>query len=133
MNGTRDFTALVGRVLLAVLFIISGYGKIGGFDGTVQALVAKGLPLPQLATAIAILVELGGGLLLVVGWKTRWVAGLGIILFTIAASFLFHDFWNMADDARETNQIMFMKNVAIIGGLLMVVAFGPGRYSVDRK
>src|SRR5262247_1658003 len=102
MNGTRDFIALVGRVLLAVLFIISGYGKIGGFDGTVQTLAGKGLPLPQLATAVAILVELGGGILLAIGWKTRWVAAVAIILFTIAASFLFHDFWNMADVARRT-------------------------------
>lgn len=133
MNGTRDLAALVGRVLIAVLFIISGYGKIGGFDGTVTALAGKGMPLPQVAAAIALLVELGGGLLLAVGWKTRWVAAIAIILFTIAASFLFHDFWNMADAARRTNQVMFLKNIAIIGGLLMVVAFGPGRYSVDKR
>ena len=133
MNGTRDLAALVGRVLIAVLFILSGYGKIGGFDGTVQALAGKGLPLPQVAAAIAVAIELGGGLLLAVGWKTRWVAAIAIMLFTIAASFLFHDFWNMADAARRTNEIMFMKNIAIIGGLLMVVAFGPGRYSVDKR
>ena len=133
MNGTRDLAALVGRVLIAVLFIISGYGKIGGFDGTVDCLAGKGMPLPQVAAAIALVVELGGGLLLAVGWKTRWVAAIAIILFTIAASFLFHDFWNMADAARRTNQVMFLKNIAIIGGLLMVVAFGPGRYSVDKR
>jgi putative oxidoreductase len=133
MNGTRDLAALVGRVLIAVLFILSGFGKIGGFDGTIQALAAKGLPLPQVAAAVALVVELGGGLLLAIGWKTRWVAGVGLILFTIAASFLFHDFWNLADAARRANQINFMKNIAIIGGLLMVVAFGPGRYSVDRR
>jgi putative oxidoreductase len=133
MNGTRDLAALVARVLIAVIFIISGYGKIGGFDETIQALAAKGLPLPQVAAAIAIVVELGGGVLLAIGWKTRWVAGVGLILFTIAASFLFHDFWNLADAARRADEINFMKNVAIIGGLLMVVAFGPGRYSVDRR
>jgi putative oxidoreductase len=132
MNGTRDLAALVGRVLLAVLFIISGYGKIGGFDGTVQALAGKGMPLPTVAAAIALAIEFLGGLMLAVGWKARWVAVV-IVLFTIAASFLFHDFWNLADAARRTNQVMFMKNIAIIGGLLMVVAFGPGRYSVDKR
>jgi putative oxidoreductase len=132
MNGTRDFTALVGRVLLASLFIISGYNKIGGFDGTVQALTAKGLPLPSVAAAITVVIELFVGLLVAVGWKARWAAAV-LILFTIAASFMFHDFWNMVDAARRANQVNFMKNISIIGGLLLVVAFGPGRYSVDRR
>ena len=132
MNGTRDIAALVGRVLIAVLFINSGYGKIGGFDGTVAALAGKGMPLPQVAAGIALVVELLGSLTLVLGWRARWGA-VALVLFTIAASVLFHDFWNLADAARRTNEVMFIKNVAIIGGLLMVVAFGPGRYSVDKR
>lgn len=132
MNGTRDLTAVVGRVLLASLFIISGYGKIGGFDGTVHTLAGKGLPLPMVAAAITVAIELLGGLLLAFGWKARWAAVV-LAVFTLAASFLIHDFWNMADAARRANQINFMKNISIIGGLLMVAAFGPGRYSVDRK
>src|SRR5262245_11198683 len=116
MNGTRDFTAVVGRVLLASLFIISGYGKIGGFDGLIQTLTGKGLPLPTVAAAITVVIELFGGLLLAVGWKARWTA-IVIVLFTLVASFLFHDFWNMADAARHANQINFMKNIAIMGGL----------------
>ena len=132
MNGTRDLTALVGRVLLASLFIISGYGKIGGFDGTVHTLTDKGLPLPMVAAGITVAIEFLGGLALAVGWKTRWVAVI-LVLFTLAASFMFHDFWHMVDAARRANQINFMKNISIIGGLLVVAAFGPGRYSVDRR
>jgi putative oxidoreductase len=132
MNGTRDLAALIGRVLIAVLFVYSGYGKIGGFEGTAQALAGKGVPLPQVAAGIALAIELLGGLLLVIGWKARWAA-VAIILFTIPATFLFHDYWNMVDAERQENEINFMKNIAIIGGALMVVAFGPGRYSVDRR
>ena len=80
MDQTRDVAALLGRILLAIIFIKSGFGKIGGFEGTVAAIASKGIPLPQVAAAITIAIELGGGLLLLVGWKARWAALL-IFLF----------------------------------------------------
>ena len=132
MNGGKDFIALIGRILLAVLFVVSGYGKLGGFEGTAHAIASKGLPLPEVGAAIALAVELIGGLMLAIGWKARWAAA-AIVLFTIGATYYFHDFWHMADQAARTNQIMFLKNIAVIGGMLLVVAFGPGRYSVDRR
>ncbi|HYR00633.1 MAG TPA: DoxX family protein [Casimicrobiaceae bacterium] len=133
MNGTKDLLALVGRVLLAVMFVYSGYGKIGGFEGTAHAIAGKGLPLPEIGAAIALVVELIGGLMLAVGWKARWAAAV-IVVFTAAATYFFHDFWQMADaGAHMTNQIMFFKNIAVIGGMLLVVAFGPGRLSLDRR
>ncbi len=133
MNGTRDLVALVGRVLLAVMFVYSGYGKIGGFEGTAHAIASKGLPLPEIGAAIALVVELIGGIMLVVGWKARWAAA-AIVVFTAVATYYFHDFWHIADaGAHMTNQIMFLKNIAVIGGMLLVVAFGPGRFSVDRR
>jgi putative oxidoreductase len=122
---------LAARLLLAALFVIAGFGKIGGFEGTAAFIASKGLPLPQLGAVLAIVVELGGGILLIVGWKARWTA-LAMAVFTLAASFIFHDFWNQVDAAARTNQLMFLKNLSIIGGLLMVAAFGPGRLSVDR-
>ena len=129
---TQNTAALVGRILLAVMFITSGFGKLTGFDGTVGYIASKGLPLPQVAAIIAIACELGGGLLLAAGFKARW-AGLVLAIFTLAAGFLFHDFWS-ADAAAKMNQtIHFWKNVSIAGGMLMVFAFGPGAYSVDRK
>ena len=131
MNACKDVAALVGRVLLALMFVYAGYGKIGGFEGLTSAIASKGLPLPPVAAAIALAVELVGGMMLVVGWKARWAA-LAIAIFTLFASIFFHDFWTMADQAARTNQLMFLKNISIIGGMLMVFAFGPGRFSIDR-
>jgi len=132
MTQSRDLAALVGRVLLAFMFVYSGFGKVTGFEGTVASIAGKGLPLPQVGAVIAIAVELGAGLMLAVGWKTRFAA-VAIAVFTLAASIFFHNFWTMADQAMRTNQIMFLKNISIVGGMLMVVAFGPGRYSLDRR
>jgi len=132
MTQSQDAIALIGRVLLAFMFVYSGFGKIGGFERTAANIASKGLPLPEIGAAIAIAVELGGGLMLALGWKTR-CAALAIAVFTLAAAVLFHNFWTMTDQAMRTNQIMFLKNITIIGGMLMVVAFGPGRYSLDRR
>ena len=132
MDSARDVVALIARILLAIMFVQAGFGKITGFEGTAGYIASKGLPLPQVGTVIAIAVEFGGGLLLIAGWKSRCVA-LALAVFTVAATYFFHDFWHMADAAARTNQIMFMKNVAVIGGLLMVWVFGPGRLSVDRR
>ena|SRR5688572_7366009 len=126
-----DGAALVGRILLALLFIISGFAKIGGFDGTAGYIASKGLPMPQVLTALTILVELGGGILLAVGWKARWAA-LAIAVFTLLAAFLFHNFWTVTGPERMGEFNNFWKNISMVGGMLMVAAFGPGRYSVDR-
>ena len=130
--NVQNTAALVGRILLAAIFLTSGFGKITGFDGTVGYIASKHLPLPQVGAIIAILCELGGGILLLVGFKARW-AGLVLAIFTLAAGLLFHDYWNLTDAAQvAANKINFWKNVAISGGMLMVFAFGPGRYSVDK-
>ena len=130
-TNVQNTAALVGRILLAAIFLTSGIGKITGFDGTVGYIASKHLPLPQVAAVIAILAELGGGLLLLVGFKARW-AGLALAIFTLAAGFLFHDFWNADAASKMMQSINFWKNVTIAGGMLMVFAFGPGRYSVDK-
>ena len=131
-TSVSDTAALVGRILLALMFITSGWGKITGFDGTVGYIASKGLPLPQVGAVIAILCELGGGILLAVGFKARW-AGLVLAIFTLAAGILFHDFWNADAAAKMGQTINFWKNVSIAGGMLMVFAFGPGAYSVDKR
>ncbi|MFT4265958.1 MAG: DoxX family protein [Xenophilus sp.] len=129
---TQDGLALLGRIFLAALFIPAGFGKIGGFAGTVGYIGSVGLPLPQVGAVIAILVELGLGILLLVGFKTR-LAALLIALFTLAAAFFFHNYWAMPADKVMMMQIMFWKNVAIAGGLLAFTAFGPGRFSIDKR
>ena len=132
MNTNRDVAALVGRILLALIFIMGGWSKIKGFDGTVGAIASKGMPMPQLMAIGAIVVELGGGLLLAAGLKARWAA-LAIFLFLVPATAMFHDFWAMTGEEQMRNRGQFMKNVAIMGGMLMVWAFGPGRISFDRE
>jgi len=131
-TSAQDIAALVGRVLLAWIFIKSGFGKITGFEGTVGYIASKGLPLPQVGAIIAILVELGGGLMLAIGFKARWAA-LAIAIFTLAAGILFHNFWAVEAAQRMGQEINFWKNVAITGGALAFFAFGPGRYSVDKS
>ncbi len=131
-SGLQDPLALLGRVLLAALFVPAGFGKLTGFAGTVGYIGSVGLPLPQVGAALAIVVELGLGLALLAGFKTR-LAALVLALFTLAASFFFHNYWAMPADKAMMQQLMFMKNVAITGGLLAFVAFGAGRFSVDRR
>ena len=128
----RDFLALVGRVLVAFLFVPAGFGKIGGFAGVVGYIGAVGLPLPQLGAVIAIAVELGLGLLLLVGYKTR-IVSIVLAVFTVATAVFFHNFWAMPADKAYINQLMFLKNIAIAGGLLAIAALGAGRFSIDKK
>ena len=131
-EAIKTWGPLVGRILLALLFIVSGYGKIGGFEGTVGYIASKGLPLPQLAAAGAIAVELIGGILLVVGWQARWAA-TAIFLFLIPATFIFHNFWAVEAAQQGAQQIQFMKNLCIMGGMLYIMAFGAGPCSIDNR
>lgn len=121
---------LIGRMLLALLFVPAGFGKIGGFAGTVGYIASKGVPLPELAAAAAIGVELGLGLLLLVGWQTRWAA-LGIAIFTVVITFIFHNFWALPVEQVMQQQQAFFKNIAVVGGLLTVAAWGAGAWSLD--
>jgi len=133
MNCPKDGVAFIGRALLALLFITSGFGKAMAFQGTAGYIASKGVPLPEVCAALAVLVELGGGLAILVGWKTRLVA-LAFVGFLVVITVIFHPFWTITDAAQVTPQrINFMKNVSILGGFLLLYAFGPGRFSLDRK
>ena len=129
---TQDLFALIGRALIALLFIPGGFGKIAGFAGTAGYIASKGIPLPEVCAAIAIIVELGFGLLLLVGYQTKWAA-LGIAFFTFVITFIFHNFWGVPADQVMMQKMAFFKNMAIVGGLLGFAAFGAGRFSVDAK
>lgn len=132
LNSLQNPLSLMGRVLLALLFIPAGFGKITGFAGTVGYIASKGVPLPELCAAIAVGVELGLGLLLLVGFQTRWAA-LGIAFFTFVISFIFHDYWAAPAAQMMMQQQAFFKNIAVVGGLLTVAAWGAGGWSVDAK
>ncbi len=130
--NTVNTLALVGRILIALIFVISGFGKISGFDGVVGYIGAKGLPMPQVLAALTIALELGGGLLLIAGYKVRWVA-IAFFLWLIPTTFIFHKFWGIPAGEVQNQMNNFMKNVSIMGAMLMLAAFGPGVYSVDKK
>lgn len=124
--------ALAARMLIALLFLPEGISKFSGFSGTASYIAAAGLPLPELGVAMAIVVEVAGSLALLAGFQTRWVA-LAMALFTVATGFFFHQFWAAPPDQAGLQHIMFFKNMAIAGGLLMLVSFGPGAWSLDAK
>jgi len=128
----KTYGPLAGRILLALIFVISGYNKLVGFDGTVGYIASKGLPLPQLAAAAAIAIELIGGILLVIGWQARWAA-TAIFLFLIPTTLIFHAFWAAPAANLQMETIQFMKNLCIMGGMLYVMAFGAGPLSVDNR
>jgi putative oxidoreductase len=131
-SGFNSSAALVGRVMLAAMFLLAGISKIGGFDGTVAYIASKGLPLPMALAVGTVLLEIVAGLALIVGWRARWAA-LALAAFTVIASVIFHAYWAMPVEQQRMQQLMFMKNMAVTGGLLMVFALGAGRFSLDGR
>ncbi len=133
MNTTATTTynpvvPLVGRILMAAIFLIAGAGKAMKFAGTVAYFTKLAFPAPEVTTVIAIVVELGGAILLIVGWRTRWVVWL-LALFVLIATFAAHRFWEF-DAAQHANQMNhFLKNLAIIGGMSYVATFRRAPYS----
>jgi putative oxidoreductase len=131
-TAVHDTLALVGRVLLAWLFVPAGWGKIAGFSGVAGYIASKGIPFPEVCAAIAIAAELGLGLLLLVGWQTRWAA-LGLAIFVAVITPIFHAYWAVPEAQQMMQEQAFDKNLAIVGGLLALVAFGAGRLSLDGR
>ena len=120
-------TPLIGRILIGAIFLLSGLSKLAAPMATISYISSAGLPLPQIGLAIAVLIEVLGSLALIVGYRTGWVAGL-LAIFTVAAALAFHS--NFAD---QNQFIHFFKNIAMAGGLLQIVAFGAGRFSLDAR
>ena len=133
MNALSSWPVLIGRVLLALMFVLAGFGKLfGGLDGTAGYIASKGLPMPMVLAIAAGVLELGAGLLLIVGWQARWAA-LALALFTLVATFIFHAYWAMPAEQQMMQQLMFMKNLSVVGGLLCLFAFGAGALSLDGR
>ncbi|MGO9358833.1 MAG: DoxX family protein [Xanthobacteraceae bacterium] len=126
-TSTTSWLPLLGRLLLALIFIMSGVNKLFAPGPTPAYIAAAGLPLPLVAYIVALVVEIGGGVLLLVGYRTR-EAALALALFTIVAALGFHN-----NFAEQNQMIHFLKNLAIAGGLLQVVAFGAGSISLDAR
>jgi putative oxidoreductase len=129
--GVNDALLALGRVVIAVMFVMSGLEKFMDLGATATMIGSKNLPMPYVLAVLTACLEFGGGLLIIVGWQTRIVA-LALTLFTAVAAYFFHDFWHMPPGAEHTNNMIhFMKNVSVIGGFLMLCAAGAGRYSLD--
>lgn len=123
---------LAGRVLLAALFLPAGIGKLTGFAGTVGYIASVGLPLPAVGAVLALVVEIVGSIALIAGFGTR-IAALVLAAFTLVASFFFHAFWAVPADQAFMVQLLFFKNVAVVGGLLALAANGAGGWSLDAR
>jgi len=132
MEGIRRFMPLVGRMLLTLIFLSSAPGHIGSWEQTTGYMASKGMPVVSLALAAAIVLELAGGLSVLLGFKAR-IGAAALIVFLVPATLIFHNFWAFEGAEQQAQMIHFMKNVAIMGGLLLVIAHGPGALSLDER
>lgn len=130
--GATAAVALIARALLAAMFILSGLSKFGSLEGTAGYIASGGLPFASLLAPLVALLEVAGGLALVVGFKARWAA-LALALFTLLATLLFHAYWAMPAEQQFVQQLMFMKNLSVVGGLLLVFVLGAGPLSWDAR
>ncbi len=131
-DSSSSFTPLAGRILMSVLFLISGFFKIGGYSQMVAYSTAKGVPLASVAIACAAVLELAGGFAILIGFQTK-VAAWILFLYLIPVTFLFHNFWALQGMEQQDNMVHFLKNVAIMGGLVILATYGAGPYSIDQS
>jgi len=129
-NSSGSAVPLLGRILVSVVFIMGGVGKIAGFSAEQGMVAAKHLPLPAVALGIALVIELVGGLAILLGLFTRFTSWI-LFLYLIPTTFLFHNFWAQTGMDALDAQIHFEKNLAIMGGLLLLATYGAGAYSID--
>ncbi|MGQ0579288.1 MAG: DoxX family protein [Betaproteobacteria bacterium] len=132
MDIVKKYGPLAGRVLLALIFIVDGFGKIAGFEGTIRYMQAYHMPMTQILAVMAIIIELGGGIMIAVGWRARWAAA-AFFIYVLVVSFIFHAFWAVPENQVQLQKIMFMKNLAIMGGMLYLMVYGSGPRSVDKN
>ena len=128
----KHFGPLIGRVIMSLIFLTSAYGKITGFDPTIAAMAAKGLPMTQALLVCAIALELVAATLLIIGWKTEWAA-LALLVFLVPATLYFHNYWSYPPEQVRNQRNHFMKNVTIAGALIFVMGMGAGPLSIDNR
>ena len=132
LDSIKSPLAPIGRFLLALMFVLAGISKLSNIAGTAGYIASGGLPLPTVLAVLVGLFELIAGLALMVGFQARWAA-LALGVFTLAASLLFHRFWAVPAAEQMVQQLLFMKNLAVAGGMFMVAAFGAGAFSIDNR
>ncbi len=132
MDSLNRSAHLAGRILLSLIFIVSGFAKVAHWSGTAAMMASKGIPLVSASLLLTILVELGGGLALLIGYRTRLVA-LALALYLVPVTLLFHNFWAYQGMDQQMQMINFLKNLAILGGLLGLASEGAGAISLDAR
>lgn len=128
----QSLASFVARILLCAIFLSSAYGKITNPKVTIAVMEKRGMPAAPVGLPVAVVAETAGGLALLLGYRARWGAAL-LLVFLIPATLYFHNFWAYPDSEQRNQMVHFMKNITIMGGLLMVVAFGPGGLSFDGR
>lgn len=131
-ENRRDEVILVARILMMILFVMFGWAKLTGFSGAVAFMASVGTPMPAVSAVIAVVMELAVGIALLVGFYTRPLAVL-LALYTLGTAVIGHHFWDMTGAEQYTNMINLYKNISIMGGLLLLVVSGPGKYSIDKR
>ncbi len=131
-KSIQNSLTFVSRLLFVIFFLPAGIGKVTGFAGTVGYISSVGLPLPVLGAILALSVEILGSLALLAGFGTR-IAALVLAAFTLVASFFFHAYWAVPADQAFVTQLLFFKNIAVVGGLLALAAHGAGAWSLDAR
>jgi len=129
-HAYQNVLNLIGRLAIVALFLPAGLSKLTGFAGTVGYIQSVGLPTPTAAAVLALVVEIVGGVALLVGYQTR-IAAVVLAIFTFFATIFFHAYWAAPADQVFVAQLLFFKNVAVIGGLLVLAASGAGKFSID--
>ena len=129
-NFLKDTGALISRLLVAAFFVPVGLKRIRDYQASVDYNASLDLPLPEVFTIVAIIVQAGVGMALLLGFQTRLSAAIFIVCIAVW-SFIYHDFWAMPEELYAQERLMFFKNVALSGGLLMIAVHGPGRFSLD--
>lgn len=132
MKKIDNYIPLAGRILMSLIFILSGISKIFNFSGSAGYMSMQGMPFASFFLACAIIIEVGGGVSLLIGYKTKIVAAI-LFLYLIPTTLIFHHFWTYTGMQRQDMQIHFMKNLSIMGGMLIVYYFGAGPKSIDAK
>ena len=134
MNRTiRGILAVIGRLMLAAIFLLSSVGKLTNFNGTAGMMADKGIPAAQIMLVGAIAFEIAGGLSIVLGYKPR-IGAILLLVFLVLATYFFHDFWKIADPKEKQEQmVQFLKNLAIMGAMVLIIANGTGPMSLDDR
>lgn len=127
----NKFGPVAGRILLAIIFLVSGIGKIGGFAGTAGYMLSKGLPMVEVLLAITIVIEIGAALMLILGLKAK-LGAAALFLWMIPVTIMLHNFWVMPPADQQMQMAMFMKNLGLMGGMLYIMAYGSGPLSLKK-